>query len=361
MSHEITTTRNSDGDEVAFYAGEIPAWHQLGTVVGKKMTAQESLEFAHLAGWDVRKVPVWADLTQDAAAQAAASSGREQKRGLKVFSQYATVFTNPVTGLVEPIAIVGENYTAIQSEAMAEFGQAVLDELGPNVNSVGSLQNFRKVFMSIELPQTMTLEGKDGELDITKYYLTLFNSFDGSSTFFGIISTVRVVCANTARAAIAGAVSKFSIRHTSGWKGNVAKAREALKLAYKYEEAYETKVREELFGVPMTLDEMKVFATDLTEVKKAKEGQAQTQRQNVANGILKLYVESPTIKGTPIAGTRFAAYNAVTEYVDHKQNIRGANKEGANVDTLRATRTILNLANDTDTTLKARAWSLLTN
>ncbi|MEI4884304.1 DUF932 domain-containing protein, partial [Klebsiella pneumoniae] len=82
------------------------------------------------------------------------------------------------------------------------------------------------------LPQTMVLEGPDGQRDVTEYWLTLFNSFDGSSTFFGIVSTVRVVCANTARAAINGAVSKFSIRHTNGWRDNVTQAREALKLSF---------------------------------------------------------------------------------------------------------------------------------
>jgi phage/plasmid-like protein (TIGR03299 family) len=356
MSHEITVTNGT-----AFYAGELSAWHQLGTVVGRPMAAQEALEFANLAGWNVRKVPVWADVSHDEAAKGNYVSGRSQTRGLLFDNQYATVFDNPVTKLVEPIAIVGEQYTPIQSEKAAEFGQAIIDEVGPNVVSLGSLRGHAQIFMVIKLPQTMVLENDNGR-DVTEFYLTIFNSFDGSSKMFAIITSIRVVCANTARAAIAGAPSKFGVAHTSGWQGNVAKAREVLGLSFKYEEAFEAKVREELFGVPMSLDEMTGFAADLTKLTDAKTEQTKTQRQNVTNGIVKLFVESPTIKGTPIAGTRFAAYNAVTEYVDHHSvGLRGSkDADEGTVKTLRATRTVTNLASDTDTTFKTAAWKLLT-
>ena len=45
----------------------------------------------------------------------------------------------------------------------------------------------------------------------------------------------------------------------------------------------------------------------------------------------------PTI--TPIAGTRWAAYNAVTEYLDHFQPVRGARTSRAAADT-RALRAV---------------------
>jgi phage/plasmid-like protein (TIGR03299 family) len=208
----------------------------------------------------------------------------------------------------------------------------------------------------------MVLEGHDGKKDVTEYYLTLFNSFDGSSKFLGVVSTTRVVCANTARAAIKGAVSKFSIRHTSGWKANIEEARTALKLSVNYSVAFEQIVREQLFDVAMSVDEMKAFAADLVDVKGGNAGtSAVAKRQNIADNLTGLFIHSDTIAGTPIAGTRFAAYNAVTEYVDHKSPVRGgAELDKSGVAALRAQRTILNLAADTDQTLKASAWKLLT-
>jgi hypothetical protein len=43
--------------------------------------------------------------------------------------------------------------------------------------------------------------------------------------------------------------------------------------------------------------------------------------------IVKRWISSPTI--APNAGTRWAAYNAVTEYVDHYSKVRGGDDQSA--------------------------------
>ena len=53
MSHELEQYANGS---TAFVAGHNQdAWHQLGTVLPKGLTAQDVMTFAHLGGWDVRK------------------------------------------------------------------------------------------------------------------------------------------------------------------------------------------------------------------------------------------------------------------------------------------------------------------
>lgn len=71
MSHEITTTRNVAhmADSQVDSLGRVSAWHKLGTPVGHTMTGMEALEAAKLAKWDVRTVPLWADVSKDQAAQ----------------------------------------------------------------------------------------------------------------------------------------------------------------------------------------------------------------------------------------------------------------------------------------------------
>jgi hypothetical protein len=64
---------------------------------------------------------------------------------------------------------------------------------------------------------------------------------------------------------------------------------------------------------------------------------ARRGRQQQASSIVKLWTSSPTI--APIAGTRWAAYNAVTEYLDHFQPVRGARTSRAAADT-RALRAV---------------------
>jgi hypothetical protein len=52
MAHELDTTNGI----VSFANSRPDTWHKLGQSVGHTMTAQEALEAAHLAGWDVRKM-----------------------------------------------------------------------------------------------------------------------------------------------------------------------------------------------------------------------------------------------------------------------------------------------------------------
>ena len=54
MAHELDIT---DG-QVSFANSRSDAWHRLGQSVGHTMTAREALEAAHLAGWNVRKMPL---------------------------------------------------------------------------------------------------------------------------------------------------------------------------------------------------------------------------------------------------------------------------------------------------------------
>ncbi len=358
MPHEISI---SDG--VASFAdsharnGQVDAWHKLGTPVGHAMTAEEALEAAYLARWNVRKVPILADLRKEESAQLNGSSWAG--RLLTVPGQYATVFDNPVNKQITPIGVVGGRYTPIQNEALTEFANALVDESGAHYETAGSLRNYAQTFITIKLPSTMVLEGLDGEQDITEWYLALFNSHDGSSAMFGITTDVRVICANTAGVAIRSAKSKFSVRHTSGYRNAVTEAREALGLAFEYEEAFEAEARA-LFEQPFEVEEMKAFTEQLVELNKAEPNTAaRTRRQNEANSILKLFVESPAITGTPIAATKYGAFNAVTEYVDHYASVRGGGTDAAVQSNLRATRTLL-LASAGDG-LKGEAWKILTN
>lgn len=69
---------------------------------------------------------------------------------------------------------------------------------------------------------------------------------------------------------------------------------------------------------------------------------------------MKLWTSSETI--APIAGTRWAAYNAVTEYLDHVVPVRGA-KTATDASAARALRNITTAASGQS--LKAQAFRML--
>ena len=96
---------------------------------------------------------------------------------------------------------------------------------------------------------------------------------------------------------------------------------------------------------------MRDFAADLLEVDKADSRTAARNRSERAAGIVKLWTSSPTV--APIAGTRWAAYNAVTEYVDHYAKVRTTGDQGA----ARALRAVT--IGSTAQALKTRAFRML--
>lgn len=354
MGHLISNTDGvySFADSRVSADGRTDAWHSLGTPVGHAMTAQEALDAAYLSRWNVRKRPIFVDVRED---QTSDADGNDV-RGLKVANQFATVFDNPINGKITPLGVVGNKYTCIQNEALADFGNALVDESGSHWETGGSLRDYRQTFLTMKLPRTMTLTGLDGAKDVSEWYLALFNSHDGSSAMFGLVTSVRVVCANTANAAIAGAHSKFSVPHTAGWKANVEIARQKLGITFEYMDAFEAEVQG-LFQQPFGNTEMKEFTEELVDLGKAEEGtRAHSIRQNTANGIYKLWTSSSTIKGTPVAGTKAGAFNAVTEFADHFQ---GESSSKGDINVIRATRTITQAASNS-TGLKADAFKLLT-
>ena len=160
----------------------------------------------------------------------------------------------------------------------------------------------------------MVFDGRDGSKDRTDFYLAALNSHDGSSAFRFLVTPVRIVCANTQSAALGSAKASFAIRHTGGARASIAEARNALKLSWRYVEAFEAEAAQ-LYAAPMDTEEMRRFAHTLLEVDSAGTAATARHRRERANGIVKLWTSSPTI--APIAGTRWAAYNAVTEFLDH--------------------------------------------
>lgn len=329
MAHELDITNG----QASFANARSDAWHRLGTSVGHAMTAREALDASHLANWNVRKMPLLIPqepiITVD---------GVTTPAPIPVPDMFATVRDNPiVAGQVDYLGTVGTKYEPVQNEASCSILDALTDESGAHFETAGALRGGRETFVTMRLPKSMTLAGRDGNPDRTDWYLAALNSHDGSSRFRLLLTSVRIVCANTQAAAIAGAKSSYGIRHTAGARVAIQEARTALGLAWRYMDAFEQQAAQ-LYAQAMDTEDMRRFATRLVKADDpAASAAARRNRQQQANGIVKLWTSSPTI--TPVAGTRFAAYNAVTEYLDHFSPVRGARSSRAAADT-RALRAV---------------------
>jgi phage/plasmid-like protein (TIGR03299 family) len=314
MAHQLETW--SDGS-ASFVSARSHAWHRLGEVLPAEFDAAQAMRHAKLGGWNVRKEPL----------QTAPMLSAHGVTTLPVPDQFATVRTNPMTGRPDVLGVVGRGYTPIQNEAHADLLDALVDESGAHFETAGSLRGGRQVFITMKLPTTMRVGG----VDPVDLYLVALNSHDGTSAFRLLVSPVRVVCANTQAAAIGRAKSSFSIRHTSGAHGYIEAARQALGLTFAYAEAFQAEA-DAMIARTITDEQFSAIVSQLWPVDDKSE-RSKSIGGNRHRTLTRLLRHSPTNEA--IRGTRWAAYQAITEYTDHfapvadKRNPAGARAERA--------------------------------
>jgi hypothetical protein len=170
VAHELDSTNGA----VSFANSRADAWHRLGQSVGHAMTAREALDAAHLAGWNVRKMPL--QIPQE---PIITENGVTTHPPIRVPDQFATVRTNPITGDIDYLGVVGSKYEPVQNEASCDVLDALTDASGAHFETAGALHGGRETFVSMKLPKSMTFTGHDGTPDRTDWYLAALNSHDG--------------------------------------------------------------------------------------------------------------------------------------------------------------------------------------
>lgn len=299
MAHNLDINNGT----ASFAAARVDAWHQLGVTLPDAFTAEEAMEHAHLGGWNVRKLPVFAR-TED---------GSE----ITVDGRFAVVRNNPViAGQVDSFGTVGNAYHVIQNEEHAAFLNTLVDESGAVFDTAGALDGGRKVFITMKLPGYMSVGGAD-KVDA---YIAAVNSHDGSSSFTLMVTPVRVVCQNTLNFALGAAQSKFRIRHSVGATSQIQEAREKLELTFNYLDEFNAEAKR-MLDISMTESQ---FDEIVEREFGAPEGASQatvTRAENRLDEMKMLFAEANT--QAPIAHTAWAGANALAEWWDHFAPTRG--------------------------------------
>lgn len=317
MAHEIET----HGDKAAFFTLREDAWHKLGTTVTEAKSVEEALAIAHLSGWNVRKQPIFTVVNGEY---------------VEVKGRYAMVRDNPFEdGKVDVYDgfAPGRLLTPIQNEEHAAMLDALLTESGASIETAGSIRDGKEVFVTMKLPETVQIGGKDA-IDT---YIAALNAHDGSKQFRFLVTEVRVVCRNTQAAAERGAKSSFSVRHTANsTKGIAEKARQALDLTFKYQGEFQAEA-DKMIEQALTNKQFDDIIRRLFPVEKDAKPitlERQTDRQVALRN---LFRASDTMED--IRGTRWAGYQAITEYLDHFRPVRGDTVEDANARRLKSALT----------------------
>lgn len=334
MSHSLEI-RNGSASFVD--ARSIP-WHGLGTVLDQDgMTIDQMLELAQL-DFTPTLQPIFATLPNG--------------KRLEVLGRQAVVAER--SWGFEVLGDVGRRWAPVAPRTGAEFTQQVIDASDGYAGwqAAGMLRPMNKyddtigsqAFYSLKLDGTVTIGG----VDPVNHYLLVTHGFDGSLAFTLKVTPIRVVCQNTQRAALSGDGQQWKMNHGKRIEGRMQEAREAIQLAIKFVGEFD-KAAEILIDQDYTDAEFaKLIAVAFPAPAKTATDRIKANYVDLTDKLVYAFNDSPTVQN--IKGTKWGAYQAVTEYLDWGQTIRGDK-----VEQKRLTRTTMGEYDS----IKLAAWSHL--
>lgn len=279
-----------------FYVGEVP-WHKLGTELEKPATAQEAIQAAGL-DFKVALKPVKTVIN------------RHRKI---VPNTFATVRTDTS----EVLGVVGSRYQPIQNRDAFAFFDGIVDQDEAIYHSAGVLGKGERIWILAKLAYIRVSKN-----DIVNKFLLLTNSHDGSMVVRAKLTPVRVVCSNTLSIALAGNEQEVRVRHTANAVQKLEQAHKLLGLTnhlYQQLDSVFNKMALKRFTEKQLMDYVKTLVPANPDAK------FQTRNENIRQAILELHESG---QGADMSrGFLWGAYNAVTEFSDHVQHSRDANKQ----------------------------------
>jgi phage/plasmid-like protein (TIGR03299 family) len=300
-----------------FYYGETP-WHKKGNELSKPATAAEAIKAGGL-NWRVTLVPIQTD--------------EEPPR--KISRRVAVVRDDLEPG--DPRAVLGvvhPDFRPLQNREAVEVFDALLGRGQRLYHTGGYLGNGEVIWLLARLPEDITIDGKD----VVQPYMLLTNSHDGTIAIDFRLTTVRVVCQNTLALAMRGDKSSHIFRRAHNVSPEIlmeegkkfyqfctdtsAKVGKAFKAMHSvgFKRDQFASLVETLLPLPTPPARLRLdasverqFQTRVHKITEARASIVTVFVQGLSNGI----------NIPPAEETLWGALNAVTAFVDHKQEING--------------------------------------
>ncbi|MCI0462766.1 MAG: DUF932 domain-containing protein [Gemmataceae bacterium] len=321
MPHELATT--ADGRTAMMYCGEAP-WHGLGTRLDAPATAAEAITAAGL-DYEVTLTPM---TTTD---------------GLPVPQRRAVVRADTRTVL----GVVSDRFVPVQNRQAFGFLDAIVAEGGLRYHTAGALGQGERIWLLAKLPDQIRVRGGD---DLVDKYLLLSNAHNGSAALRVLFTPVRVVCANTLSLAHRqGAGEGVSIMHKGDLEAKIRQAQQVLGLAQRFFD-----------DAAAIIDRLSAYSPSSTQLTAyfrelypdPEESKNNGRAAKARSELQRLFEEGVGHDQPGVKGTAWAAYNAVTEYVDHHRSARGLDDHD------RAGRRLDSIWFGHGAQVKERAWNL---
>ncbi|MFD1656963.1 DUF932 domain-containing protein [Streptomyces caeni] len=276
---------------IALYASS-PAWHGLGQIIPGGTTDIDEVLTKGGLDFTVTTVPAlyrW---------------GGELREHP---DQFHTVRED--TGA--PLGVVGRRYQPIQNRTGFEFLQELVGRYDVVWESAGVIRGGRRVFISIRLPQTVTVDA-DGINDLIVPYVAVMNDHSGNGQFACVVTPWRPVCANTERFAVRDAVTRWAVRHTAGATDQIKEARRTLGLSVNYFDRFAAE-ETALARTDLAVADFHQVIADLWPLD---DDATDTKKTNFA-ARLDALDDTFRTEAERVGRTAYAAERAITGYLDH--------------------------------------------
>lgn len=295
MAHNLEI-RN--GDASLFYVEE-PPWHGLGRKLAAPATAREAIEAAKLE-WEVMKVPLYAE--------------RGSAR-ISVEDRFGIVRKDLWPGQdCKVLGIVGSQYTPLQNVEAFAFFDPIVGQDAAVYHTAGVLGNGERIWILAKLPDHIRVVGDD----IVDKYLLLSNSHDGASSVQVKFTPIRVVCQNTLTMALSQGRT-VRVAHTRHLHHRLRRAERLLGIIHTrfddIEEAFVAMAKVQM-GNGRLQEYLKLVYPDPRD----DEDEKARKKVDVSRARAEyFFIHGEGNDQDRVKGTLWAAYNGITELVDHQQ------------------------------------------
>ena len=289
MSHEV---------EKMVFAGATP-WHGLGTEIDDATTFWDAFQLAGL-DWEVKTEPLYRKDGSEVKAQASVRTSDDRVLG-----------------------VVGPRWTPLQNKDAFEVFEPMVDSGELKLHTAGSLRGGERVWVLCQLGLENTEIAKGDE--ISKFAL-LSNGHDGKLAVHFGFTPIRVVCANTEALARDCKASKLiRVRHHRFVKDNVEKLRDIMNLA---DQEFETTAEQYRFLASRSINvkDLRKYVKIVIGAHEEKEEELSTRTKNIIGTIENLFESGQGNDLPGVAGTYWAAYNSVTEYLNYTKGRNNENR-----------------------------------
>jgi phage/plasmid-like protein (TIGR03299 family) len=213
-----------------------------------------------------------------------------------------------------------DSYTVIDHQAMGEIVEAVLAQPNVKWETGGVLDAGRAVWCLACLDEPIELPG---DITVTVPYMALTNRHGQPGACILRATAVRIVCANTFRAAeLEGerTGATFAFAHRANWRTRIDEAREAVTGVRREMRDYRN-LAEQLLGIRISDRQRERFITEF--VPMPPEGlvsERVVRNVEEARTALRTILAGPTTVG--VADTGYGLVQAAGEYLDHVRRAR---------------------------------------